>query len=140
MRKIIIIIGFALTGIFGDVQGAAGYSVGNFAEVSESTHNLLRGYIRCGSLLKPLMPTSKTPLLIAINTIAAYSRDIETKAKQVKALWGKLGDVFGGSLSDECRIANPTLNLSFEKACKILELLRIDLAVWLEEYGAFPPE
>ncbi|QOL19901.1 hypothetical protein [Candidatus Bodocaedibacter vickermanii] len=139
MRKIIIIICFALTGIFGDVQGAAVYSVGNFAEVSESTRNLFEGYIRCGSLLKPLVPTSKTPLLIAINTIATYSRDIEAKVKQVKALWGKLGDILGGSFSDECRIANPTLNLSFEKACEILELLRIDLAVWLAEYGAFPP-
>ncbi|MBH1989864.1 MAG: hypothetical protein I8H80_01655 [Alphaproteobacteria bacterium] len=140
MRKIIIIICFALTGIFGDVQGAAVYSVGNFAEVSESTRNLFEGYIRCGSLLKPLMPTSKTPLLIAINTIATYSRDIEAKVKQVKDLLGELVDTLGETFSKECCLANPTLKLSPEKSNEILTLLRRDLEAWLKEYGAFPSE
>lgn len=135
MRKIFTIIWFSLTGICGNLWGAAEYSIGNFAEVSESTRNLLVGYIRCGSLQKPLFPTPKTPILMAIRTIAIYSRDIEKKVKQVKFFLDSYVGTLDEAFCDECCVANPTLRLPFEKACDILALLRKDLEVWLNEQG-----
>ncbi len=140
MRKIFTIVCFALTWLCGDLWGTAEYSIGNFVEVSESTRNLFEGYVRCGSLVKPLVPTSDTPILKGIQTIGAYSRDIEAKVKHVKDLLGKLVDTLGETFSKECCLANPTLKLSPEKSNEILTLLRRDLEAWLKEYGAFPSE
>lgn len=140
MRKIFTIICFALTGVCGNLWGAAEYSVGNFSEVSESTRNLLEGYVRCGSLIKPLVPTSKTPMLVAIQAIGSYNRNIAEKTKQVKDFLDGLVDTMCEDFSTECSNANPTFRLSVENAYEILAFLRRDLEVWLKEHRIFLQE
>lgn len=137
MRKIVTIICFALSVLCGDLWGGVEYPVGSFVGISESTRNLFAGYVRCGSLVKSLVPTSETPILTAIKAIGAYSMDIAAKAKEVKFFLDSLVGSLGEAFSAECRVANPTLNLSPEKSCEILVLLRKDLETWLEKHRIF---
>ena len=137
MRKIVTIVCFVLVGVCENLWGAAGCPIVNFVEVSESTRNLLGCYIRCGMLIKPLVPTSNTPMLKAIKVIGSNSLNIAEKTKQVKDFLDGLVDTVGEDFSAECFIANPTLNLSSIKSCEILALLRRDLEIWLGNHEMF---
>jgi hypothetical protein len=117
--------------------GAEGFPIVNFIGVSESTRNLLGGYIRCGMLIKPLVPTKNTPILRAIKGIGSYSLNVVEKTKQVKGFLDGLVNTVGEEFSSECLVANPTLKLSVAKSYEILAVLRRDLEIWLDNHGAF---
>lgn len=76
-------------------------------------------------------------MLVAIQAIGANSRDIAAKAMEVKDFLDSLVDTLGEAFSDECRVANPTLNLPHKKSCEILALLRRDLEAWLKDHEMF---
>jgi hypothetical protein len=137
MSKIFTIICFILTEGCGNLWGAEGFPIVNFIGVSETTHNLLGGYIRCGMLIKPLVPTKHTPILRAIKGIGSYSLNVVEKTKQVKGFLDGFVNTVGEEFSAECSLANPTLKLPSIKSCQILALLRRDLEFWLDNHGAF---
>ena len=137
MRKIFTIACFVLIGLSGGVWGSEEYPSGSFVGISESTRNLFEGYIRSGSLMKLVVPTSETPTLAAIKAIGSYSRDISAKTQKVKGFLDGLVDTLGEEFSAECSKANPTLKLSDEKSCEILALLRRDLEAWLKTHEIF---
>lgn len=140
MRKIFTIVVFVLIGTVGNVWGAEEYPAGSFVGISESTRNLFEGYIRCGSLMKKLIPTSTTPMLTEIQAISSYSREIEAKVKQVHKFLGSLVDKTVDSFLDECVIANPTLSIPKDRGAIIFQLLRRDLEAWLKDHEMFLSE
>jgi hypothetical protein len=138
MRKIIITVCFILTGVCENLWGASGeYSDGSFVEISDPTRNLLKGYIRCGSLMKSLVPTKDTPILMWVKIIGSYSIDIAEKVDQVRGFLDGFVQIGGEEFSMECCLANPTLKLSPARSNEILAWLRRDLEVWLMKHEMF---
>jgi hypothetical protein len=138
MRKIFAVLYIVITGLCGNLWGASGeYSDGCFVGISDPTRNLLKGYIRCGSLMKSLVPTKDTPILMWVKIIGSYSRDIAEKVDQVKGFLNGFVQVGGEEFSRECCLANPTLKLSLARSNEILAWFRSDLENWLMKHEMF---